>query len=188
MCCRRSLSPPPLATAFFFLEKKKKVLNSDPESVDLILIYTKEYKRRNKGGICRDAIIRQHLIFHRLASPCFLHRIKLCFQAMPYRCTHACILSKRTHSKSPKMKKRDCNVLDVILSLGREEIHQRRGNATVKPQETPKTALQSCISGAKFQLGKHTGSILLRRACIAGQTSLTLLFHIDKSTTYKRPK
>lgn len=102
-------------------------------------------------------------------------------------CTHTYVLSKTTHSKSPKMKNRDCNVLDVILSLRREEIHQRSGNGTtMKTQETQKAVLQSCISGVKLQLGKHLGSILLRSACIAGQTSLIFLFHTDKSTTYKK--
>lgn len=48
VCFRRSSSPPSLATAFFSLEKKKKrVLNSDPESVNLLLIYTKEHKSKN---------------------------------------------------------------------------------------------------------------------------------------------
>lgn len=37
-------------------------------------------------------------------------------------------------------------------------------------------------------MGKHLGSILLRRACISGQTSLIFLFYINKSTTYKRLK
>lgn len=140
-----------------------------------------------KGWLCGDAIIGQHFTFTVFAAPCFLHRTKMCFQSMLYRWIHTYVLSKIIHSKCPKMKNRDCNVLDVIFSLGREEIHPRRGNGTtMKPQETQKAVLQSCISGVKFQLGKHLGSILLRRACIAGQISLIFLFHTDKSTTYKK--
>lgn len=173
-------------------KEKKEKKRKNKES--LILIQNQWIRfwftwRNMKGERCRDAIIRQHVIVAGFAAPCFLHRTKLCFQPMLYRCTHTYVLSKRTHSKAPKMKNRDCNVLDVILSLGREDIHQRRGNGTtVKPQEIPKAVLQSYISGVKFQLGKHLGSVLLRRTCIASQTSLIFLFHIDKSTTYKRLK
>lgn len=57
------------------------------------------------------------------------------------RDAHTYTLSKKTQSKSLKIKNMDCIILDKVLNLARGEIHKRIGKGTmVEPQWT----LKSC--------------------------------------------
>lgn len=79
-----SLPSTSLARGFFWKEERPYFWpNISGITFDLHL-------RCMKGGIHRNAITRQYLIFLAFTTPCFLHITKLCFQPMLYRRTHIC--------------------------------------------------------------------------------------------------
>lgn len=89
MCCRKK----PL---FYILSKR--LLLEKKKGALILTQYQWNYfwctLRYIKGGIHKDAITRQYLIFLVFVTPCFLTITKLCFQPTLYRCTHICSYQK----------------------------------------------------------------------------------------------